>query len=261
MFSAPFPKALVGLYKVLAGASLGIEVASPQCAVGSTNFYALFLSTLVGLGLVMLVLMARPFATVAQKRRDSGFRAAVSEVVVSDEGGRAFRDVFVVVLLLHPSISGKAMEFFRCRTIDDVPYLMADYSLECYDRTWYLFLPVVLMVLTFFSLGTPVLIAYVLYARREKLYKADGTVEPQPLDILYAIYQPNAYWYESVQMVSKLALWATLVFFEYKSEMQLATALVVNVLQLCVHLIVLPMGGNDAYLLNAMQACTLVLTT
>ena len=261
MFSAPFPKALVGLYKVLAGASLGIEVASPQCAVGSTNFYALFLSTLVGLGLVMLVLMARPFATVAQKRRDSGFRAAVSEVVVSDEGGRAFRDVFVVVLLLHPSISGKAMEFFRCRTIDDVPYLMADYSLECHDGTWYLFLPIVILVLLLVSLGTPCAIAYVLYARRGALYDDGGKAVPQPLDILYAIYQPDAYWYESVQMVFKLALWSTLVFFEHGTEMQLAAALVVNVLQLCVHIEIKPMGGEDAKLLNLMQSCTLVLTT
>ena len=62
-------------------------------------------------------------------------------------------------------------------------------------------------------------------------------------------------------MVFKLALYATLVFFEYKSEMQLATALVVNVLQLCVHIFVLPMGGEEAKLLNVMQACTLVLTT
>ena len=207
MFSAPFPQALVDLYKVLAGASLGIEVVSPQCAVGGTNFYVLFLSTLIGLGLIMIVLMARPFSAVARKRRGgSGFRAAVGEVVVSDEGASAFRDVFVVVLLLHPSISGKAMQFFRCREIDGVPYLMEDYSLECYDDTWYLFLPVVLLVLVFFSLGTPCLIAYVLYSRRKTLYDDDGEAIPQSLDVLFAIYQPTAYWYESVQMVFKLAL-------------------------------------------------------
>ena len=62
-------------------------------------------------------------------------------------------------------------------------------------------------------------------------------------------------------MVFKLALWSTLVFFEHGTEMQLAAALVVNVLQLCVHLEIKPMGGKDAQLLNVMQACTLVLTT
>ena len=43
--------------------------------------------------------------------------------------------------------------------------------------------------------------------------------------------------------------------------MQLATALVINVLQLCVHIEIKPMGGEDAALLNLMQTGTLVLTT
>ena len=59
----------------------------------------------------------------------------------------------------------------------------------------------------------------------------------------------------------KLGLWSALVFFEHGSEMQLATALVINVLQLCVHIEIKPMGGDDAALLNLMQTCTLVLTT
>ena len=65
---------------------------------------------------------------------------------------------------------------------------------------------------------------------------------------------------EHCRMVFKLALWSALVFFEHGSEMQLATALVVNVMQLCIHLILLPMGGEDKALLNSMQAATLVLT-
>ena len=59
----------------------------------------------------------------------------------------------------------------------------------------------------------------------------------------------------------KLGLWSALVFFEHGSEMQLAAALVINVLQLCIHIEIKPMGGEDAALLNRMQTCTLVLTT
>ena len=61
--------------------------------------------------------------------------------------------------------------------------------------------------------------------------------------------------------VFKLGLWSALVFFEHGAAMQLATALVVNVLQLCIHLIILPMGGDEAELLNRMQGAALVLTT
>ena len=256
-----FPPALERLGRVLDGMSFGIEVASPQCAVDGMNYYTLFAATLVALLLSVLVLTAKPLYAVVTKGRVIGFRAATRKVLVSAAGASAFRDAFVVVLVLHPSISGKAMQFFRCRTIDEVPYLMADYSIKCYDRSWYLFLPVIIIVITFFSLGTPLAIAYLLYARRDKLYDDTGKAIPQPLGILYAIYHPKAYWYESVQMIFKLALWSALVFFEVKSEMQIATALVVNVLQLCVHIEIKPMGGVDAKLLNVMQACTLVLTT
>ena len=256
-----FPPALEELSKVLGGLSLGIEVASPECAVDGTSFYTKFLVTLLALFLILLVLMGKPLREIYRTCGEAGIRAATLTVIASDMGAFAFRDVFVVILLLHPSISGKAMEFFRCRTIDDVSYLMADYSLECYDGTWYAFLPVVLAVLLLFSFGTPLLMAYVLYSRRTTLYNDDGTPIPQSLDVLFAIYQPKAYWYESVQMVFKLGLWAAFVFFTQGSEMQLATALVVNVLQLCLHLIFLPFGGVEAWLLNVMQACTLVLTT
>lgn len=43
--------------------------------------------------------------------------------------------------------------------------------------------------------------------------------------------------------------------------MQLATALVINVMQLCAHMKIEPMGGEDSELLNRMQAAGLVLTT
>ena len=62
------------------------------------------------------------------------------------------------------------------------------------------------------------------------------------------------------EQMFKLGLWSALVFFEHGSEMQLAAALVINVLQLCVHLKIEPMGGEEAVLLNLMQAATLVLT-
>ena len=260
MFSAPFPQPLVDLYKVLAGVTLGIEVASPQCVASGMNYYTFFSATMVGLILAMLVIVKGPLATIAQTRAEKGFRAAVREVIVSKKGGIAFRDLFVVVLLLHPSVSGKAMEFFRCREIDGKQYLMADYSIKCYDSSWYSFLPVVLGVLIFFSAGTPLAIAYALYTRAEGLYDDAGKAIPQPLDILFAIYQPNAYWFESVQMCFKLGLWSTLVFFDHGAVLQLATALVVNVMHLCIHLMILPFGGDDAWLLNRMQGAALVLT-
>ena len=255
LFDAPFPQALVEAGRVLAGMSFGLDVVSPQCTGIGSDFHAMFKYTVAALIVLCASLLVSPVVAKFKNGWSWG------QMALSEAGSTSFRDLFVVVLLLHPTVSGKAMEFFRCRTIDGVAYLMADYSLECYDSTWFAYLAIVLLVLMLFSLGTPCVIAYVRYARRATLYDADGAPKPQPLDVLYAIYHPRAFYYESVQMVFKLALWSALVFFNHGSEMQLAAALIVNVLQLCVHIYVLPMGGKDATLLNTMQSCTLVLTT
>ena len=99
-----------------------------------------------------------------------------------------------------------------------------------------------------------------LKARRQGLYDEQGKVISQPLDILYAVYRAETYYYETIQMLFKLGLWSALVFFEHGTEMQLACALIVNVLQLCVHVRLYPMGGDEAALLNNFQTGTLVLT-
>ena len=112
------------------------------------------------------------------------------------------------------------------------------------DGTWFAFLPLVLLVLLAYSIGTPVGIYLLLKARLQGLYDEQGKVISQPLDILYAVYRAETYYYETIQMLFKLALWSALVFFEHGTEMQLACALIVNVLQLCVHQTLRPMGGD-----------------
>ena len=73
----------------------------------------------------------------------------------------------------------------------------------------------------------------------------------------------GAYYYEAVKMFFKLALWCALVGFEEGSEMQLGAAMIVNTVQLTVHIYLLPMRGtvaSPAWLLNLIESGTLVLT-
>ena len=114
------------------------------------------------------------------------------------------------------------MEFFRCEVPAPglPPYLMADYSQECYTGSWWNNLFIVVGVLLFFSIGTPIYIARTLYTRREELYDDHGIPMDKKLDILYAVYRKKAYYYESINMTFKLGLWSALVFFEHGSEAQ-----------------------------------------
>ena len=71
----------------------------------------------------------------------------MAETMMSPLATARFRDLFVVILLVYPSLSGRAMEFFRCREVEGEQYLMADYSVECYNSKWFAFLPLVVGVL------------------------------------------------------------------------------------------------------------------
>ena len=78
-----FPPALEELSKVLDGLSLGIEVASPECAVDGASFYAKFLATLLSLFLILLALVAKPLREVYQTWGEAGIRAAALVVIHS----------------------------------------------------------------------------------------------------------------------------------------------------------------------------------
>ena len=70
---------------------------------------------------------------------------------------------------MYPGVSGHAMQFFRCFEIDGVEYMMVDYSLQCYDGSWYGMLVLIVLVLLFLALGSPVLMAWLLYKKRHKI--------------------------------------------------------------------------------------------
>eukprot|EP00947_MAST-08B_sp_MAST-8B-sp1_P004400 g4400.t1 len=83
-----------------------------------------------------------------------------------------------------------------------------------------------------------------------------------PLTILYKPYKPERYYYEAVKMIFKLALWCALVIFEEGSEMQLGSALIINTIQLVVHIYLLPLEGTlstPAWQINSLETGSLVL--
>ena len=62
-------------------------------------------------------------------------------------------------------------------------------------------------------------------------------------------------------MSFKVLLWMAAVFFDFGSELQLAAALVVNILHLCFQVSLQPLGGESATLLNVLETGTRVVTT
>eukprot|EP00947_MAST-08B_sp_MAST-8B-sp1_P006424 g6424.t1 len=185
----------------------------------------------------------------------------------------------IIFLMFYPSVSGHALQFFRCQTIDGEPWLMADYQLPCYDQSWFSFLILVSAILSIVTVGLPVTMLVLLCKNRRKIMDEDRIEHDQhslhpeedvdnPLVVLYRPYKKDRYYYEVVKMTFKLSLWVVLVLFQEgdgtdKNEMQLGIALVVNVIQLSVHIYLLPLEGskkNPDWLLNLVETFSLILT-
>eukprot|EP00947_MAST-08B_sp_MAST-8B-sp1_P000632 g632.t1 len=243
MFPVDWPESIKLFENIISGINFDfIQVASPACLGMPVSFYGRFLSmvttTAAVIGLPWLVSWCR------HRRNPDKWAGAVK--------GR-LRDTFLLVVLLHPTLSGQAFYMFRCRRIGTASYLMADYSLECYDTVWYGMLGPVILTILGFALGMPLLFARLLWVRRAELQNAETK---KLLGVLYMSYKPRLYWFESVTMIFKLALWATLVFFEHGSQFQLAMSAVICVIQLGIHVHYKP---YEQQFKNALQLVSFIL--
>ena len=146
--------------------NFSVSLASPSCLGYHTTFYGRFAAS-VGL---TAILIFGPWLTLLRHVRataDRWKRAVADRIRVS----------VLFTLLLHPSISGQAFFFFRCRSIqytnqeDPVYYHVADFSLKCYEGQWLGMLLLALVVVIFFSVGIPVLLVVILWRRRHKLHE------------------------------------------------------------------------------------------
>ena len=239
LFPVDWPDSLVSLGHGLQSA-LNLDVvsiASPSCLGAPLNFYSRFLALVAATA--ALVMLPVTFACIRNAScwlrcrpcRRIGCGAPPKMSLAQRVGGSAtLRDVFLFVLLLHPTVSGQAFFHFRCRKIDEKWYLMADYTLSCTSGTWAAMTIPIILVILLFSLGVPIFLAAVLWKKRAKLHTSER-VKGQ-LGVLYSAYKPGLYYYESVRMLFKLALWGILVFFEFGSQFQLAATAVLCFIQL-----------------------------
>eukprot|EP00947_MAST-08B_sp_MAST-8B-sp1_P002389 g2389.t1 len=245
MFPVDWPESVKTFERIISGINLDfVQIASPACLGMPVSFYGRFISMIV----ISASVIGVPWLVSYQKYRRNAAKWAEAIKL-------RMRDTFLLVVLLHPTVSGQSFYHFRCRLVDDKWYLMADYSLECYDTAWYGMLAPVLLTIFGFALGMPLLFARLLWKRRAELQNPETK---KLLGVLYLSYKPDLYWFESVTMIFKLALWATLVFFEHGSQFQLAMSAMLCFFQLGVHAHFKP---YDAQFKNMLQYVSYILVT
>ena len=85
--------------------------------------------------------------------------------------------VITVLFFMHPTLTQKAIAFFRCTTIDQVPRLLYDLEVLCWEATHLLWCMIVgVPVIVVWSIGLPAFgILYIVKNKdklEEKTFKA-----------------------------------------------------------------------------------------
>jgi len=74
-----------------------------------------------------------------------------------------------VSMFAYPVVSVKVVQMFACHVVEDVPYLRADYSIQCYTPSWYAFAAYSLTFLVFYVICFPLFIGSTLWSYRRQL--------------------------------------------------------------------------------------------
>lgn len=180
----------------------------PSCTGVGSTFYASYALWLLLLLFLIVCLLVPALVDAVRARRADPSLSIKAALVAAPRLSVCLRDVLILVLLVHPALSGRTLELFRCQTVTmpgrgEVGFLMADYGTECFTAGWWGQTALHIFVLVFFTVGVIAGITVALFRRRDSLQE-DST--KQYFGMLYVIYKPDRYFYEPINMTFKVEL-------------------------------------------------------
>jgi CRP-like cAMP-binding protein len=114
-----------------------------------------------------------------------------------------------LLLLAHTPVSRKVFQYFHCNDVAGRLYVRVDYTLVCGSAEWWAFLPVVLVVLVFFTVALPAGIGVLLFVRRKNLY---STAVFQQMGFLYSGFTRGSEFWTVHDVLMKMILTGMLIY-------------------------------------------------
>lgn len=130
-----------------------------------------------------------------------------------------------LLMLSHTPVSRKVFQFFHCHNLAGRFFLFADYSLECYNDTWFAFLPVVLFVLFAFTVALPASISLYIFLHRGHLYSASVQ---QVMGWLWTPYRRGVEFWQVHDVVLKMILTGLLIYIPMTARTAVASMVSIN---------------------------------
>jgi len=244
-----FPENFKTVVTWLNPANMDIMQMSSVGCVTTTDYYdKLLLMTLLPIcvaGLPLLYLLAK-------------YSRATADPHARASARKKFWKLFLFgVFLVYPMVSSTILRLFVCKTVEGHHYLLADFSVECYDSRWNDYSFYAIFMILVYPVGIPVMFFLVLYTKRHKLSTAGTRSE---LGFLYdAYHHKDRWWFEMCDMLHKLSLTSMIAFFPF--DMQMPAAMAFSFCYTCSILILQPYlrKGDDRLALLSQTEVLLLL--
>ncbi len=133
-----------------------------------------------------------------------------------------------LLLLVHAPVSQRAFYYFSQHRLGDRVFLRVDYSIEFGGTAWLEFLPVVLVLLAFFTFALPLSLGWQLWGARAHL---QSPMTKEQIGFLYFRFRKGAEAWEVHEVLRRVTLTGLLIYFEPRARA--AIALMVCVITCC----------------------------
>ena len=156
-----------------------------------------------------------------------------------------------LLVLLYIFVSATILEIFPCTKQADGTYTMnREPQVECYKGVWFKQLAVSMVYLVIYSIGLPLTLAWVLFRRRENLWKKKNLVK---YGLLYLRFVPAYFNYQGAILLRKLGVVFGKVVFATSLSGRVGFALFVVVASLVFHLRIKPFATTRINLLESVM--------
>ena len=145
-----------------------------------------------------------------------------------------YNTTVALLFLVYPRVTSVVLSTFSCEEMaNGSSFLKADYSVECDGAYKAVYFTAGAVFFCVYCIGVPLLFFGLLQMYRGELYNPI-TNKPLPrardeVGSLYVAFEPEAYWWEIVEMLRKLVLCGLLQYIEPGSALQIAVALTISV--------------------------------
>jgi hypothetical protein len=193
-----------------------------QCVFGHVNFIA----RMYTVGTLVLCIELAIAAIVVFQRTNQIASNSTRERLRQTQ-----RVMNFFVFVSYPFVCSMLFQVHNCRTVDTLPYLHADYSIECHTaehRSASIFSGFLIALV---AIGTPFLYMLLLFPHRDEIRSLMGrnkrSATSRHLRFLFSDYRPEWYYWEVVVCTLKLTITGFAVWFAPGTLFQIVIGMLV----------------------------------